>query len=193
MSRRAVFVDRDGVLNDLVADPVSGLAESPLHPEDVTLLDGVAEALNRLRAAGYALIGVTNQPAAAKGVVPLDELHAVQARVVELLAQAGVTFDHFSLCFHHPEGSVAALAVACECRKPAPGMLNDAIHELELDASASWMVGDADTDVEAGRAAGVQTILIEHPASTHKRNSRRLVMTAPDLCAAAGLILRDAR
>lgn len=193
MSRRAVFVDRDGVLNDLVPDPVSGLPESPLHPQDVTLLDGAAEGLNRLRAAGYALVGVSNQPAAAKGLVSLGALQAVQARVVELLAGAGVTFDRFSICFHHPEGSVPALAMACECRKPAPGMLNDAIRELALDASESWMVGDTDTDVEAGRAAGVRTILIENPASAHKRVDRSPVTTAANLSAAADLILRDTR
>ena len=79
--RPAVFVDRDGVVNELVTDAVSGLPESPLAGQDVVLVDGAAPALRRLRRAGYVLVGVSNQPAAAKGVVGLDDLEQVQARV----------------------------------------------------------------------------------------------------------------
>ena len=193
MKRRAVFLDRDGVLNNLIPDPRTGLPESPLRPEDVTLMDDAAEALSALRAAGFALVGVSNQPAAAKGVASLDELRSVQAQVVELFARSGVTFDRFSFCFHHPEGSVPTLARACECRKPAPGMLKEAIRELTLDPDASWMVGDTDTDIEAGQAAGVRAILIANPASAHKRVATAIVTTAPNLAAAAEIILRDSR
>jgi D-glycero-D-manno-heptose 1,7-bisphosphate phosphatase len=112
---------------------------------------------------------VSNQPAAAKGLVSLEELQAVQTRVLELLAAEGVRFDAFKLCLHHPEGVRPELKGACECRKPAPGMLLDAARELNLDPAASWMVGDTDVDVTAGRSAGCQTVLVEYPGSAHKR------------------------
>jgi D-glycero-D-manno-heptose 1,7-bisphosphate phosphatase len=178
--RRAVFFDRDGVVNQLVPDPGSGLPESPLDVDDVALLPAVAPALRRLHDAGFLLVGVSNQPAAAKGSVTLEELQRVQARVVELLEGEGVTPDGFFLCFHHPHGVVPELSAACDCRKPAPGLLLAAAAELDLDLAGSWMVGDTDADVEAGRAAGCRTVLVEHPNSAHKRRTA----VEPDLRAA---------
>jgi D-glycero-D-manno-heptose 1,7-bisphosphate phosphatase len=168
--RRAAFLDRDGVLNALVQDPASGWYESPLHPRDVRLLPGAPAAAQRLADAGFALVGVSNQPAAAKGTITLEQLLEVQERVLELLSAEGVRFDGFRLCLHHPEGVVAELSGPCECRKPAPGMLLDAAAELELDLPSSWMIGDTDIDIAAGRAAGCRTVLIGHPDSAHKRH-----------------------
>jgi D-glycero-D-manno-heptose 1,7-bisphosphate phosphatase len=167
--RAAVFLDRDGVLVDLVPDELTGTNESPYLPRDVRLLPGVPEALRALHDAGYALVGVSNQPAAAKGNVPLEQLHAVHERTVELLAAAGVALDDWRYCFHHPEGTVRALTGPCDCRKPQPGMLLAAAEELGLDLGRSWMVGDSDTDVIAGARAGCRTALVEHPGSPHRR------------------------
>jgi D-glycero-D-manno-heptose 1,7-bisphosphate phosphatase len=170
-ARPAVFLDRDGVLTELVPDPGSGLPESPLSQGDVRLVPGAAAAAKRLRDdGGYALVGVTNQPAAAKGRLTVSRLEEVQTRVVDLLAAAGVELDGWRMCLHHPDGVVAELSGPCECRKPAPGMLLDAARELGLDLDRSWMVGDTDADVEAGRAAGCRTALIVHPGSAHKRS-----------------------
>lgn len=168
---RAAFVDRDGVLNEGVPDPETGLLESPLHPDDVRLLPGVGPALRVLAAAGYLLVGVSNQPAAAKGKVSLEELIATQERVLELLGKEGVRFDDFRLCLHHPQGIVEGLSGPCECRKPAPGMLLEAAAELSIDLGDSWMFGDTDADVGAGRNAGVRTVLVEYPGSSHKRSA----------------------
>ena len=167
--RAAAFLDRDGVLNELVADPVSGVAESPLTVEEVSLIPGAAAAAASLRRAGYVLVCVSNQPAAAKGKVTVAQLLAVHARVTELLAREGVTFAASRLCLHHPQGRLPALSRKCACRKPAPGMLVDAASALGLDLGGSWMVGDTDADVDAGRAAGCRTLLIANPASVHKR------------------------
>lgn len=164
-----VFLDRDGVLNELVPDPPSGAWESPLQVEDVHLLPGAAEAARKLVGAGFALVCVSNQPAAAKGKVTVERLCAVHARVTELLAQAGVRLQASRLCLHHPDGVVPELSGPCACRKPAPGMLLDAARVLELDLGACWMVGDTDADVAAGKAAGCRTVLIEHPYSIRKR------------------------
>ena len=192
MTRRAAFVDRDGVINTLVADHSSGRPESPLEVSEVALLDGAAEGLSRLAAAGWLLVGVSNQPAAAKGTVSLAGLLSVQDRVVALLAAEGVEFDDFRLCLHHPEGVVAELSGPCDCRKPAPGMLLDAACSLDIDLSASWMVGDTDADVLAGRAAGCRTILIDNPDSAHRRSgSVEPSATTADLAAAAARILAE--
>lgn len=188
--RVAVFVDRDGVINELVPDPISDRPESPLRPSDLRLIPGASAALGRLAGAGWLLVGVSNQPAASKGMVSLADVQAVQARVLELLAAEDVRFDAFKLCFHHPDGVVPELTGDCDCRKPAPGMLLEAARELDLDPAACWMVGDTDGDVGAGRAAGCRTALIEYPGSAHKRIGDPYPDTiVPDLSAAASVIL----
>jgi D-glycero-D-manno-heptose 1,7-bisphosphate phosphatase len=191
--RAAVFIDRDGVLNELVPDQVSGSPESPLWPDQVRLVPGAAPAAARLGVAGYALVGVTNQPAAAKDMVPVGQLEQVHRRVLELLADEGVEFDAWRICLHHPDGVVPELSGPCECRKPAPGMLLDAGRRLGVDMGRSWMVGDTDVDVQAGRAAGCRTVLIAHPESAHKRAATSSPdARATDLGDASVLILGDA-
>jgi D-glycero-D-manno-heptose 1,7-bisphosphate phosphatase len=167
--RPAAFLDRDGTLNELVPDPTSGLPESPLCAADVRLIEGAAGAARALARAGFALVCVSNQPAAAKGKVPLERLLAVHERVLALLREEGVHLDASHLCLHHPEGVVAKLTGPCDCRKPAPGMLLDAAEELGLDLASSWIVGDTDADIAAGSAVGCRTLLIHHPGSVHKR------------------------
>jgi D-glycero-D-manno-heptose 1,7-bisphosphate phosphatase len=169
MGRPVVFVDRDGVLNDLVLDPETGQNESPLDKRSVRLVDEAAPAAARLREMGFSLACVTNQPAAAKGRLTLEELLGVHERVLQLLDEKGVQFDAVRMCLHHPDGVVADLTGVCACRKPAPGMLLDAGRDLDADLSRSWMIGDTDADVEAGQAAGCHTILVENPSSEHKR------------------------
>jgi D-glycero-D-manno-heptose 1,7-bisphosphate phosphatase len=175
--RAAVFLDRDGVLNQLVEDPRSHAGESPLQREHVSLIPGAATAAAHLARAGYALVCVTNQPAAAKGTASVGELREVHDRVLELLDREGVSLDASRLCLHHPQGVLPALSGPCGCRKPAPGMLLDVAAALELDLSASWMVGDTDVDVLAGARAGCRTALLQHPHSAHKRSGRVI----PDL------------
>jgi D-glycero-D-manno-heptose 1,7-bisphosphate phosphatase len=167
--RAGVFLDRDGVLNELVADPLTGAMESPLSVDQVRLVPGAAAAALRLARLGFALVCVTNQPAAAKGRVPVAQLLAVHDRVVALLRERGVTLAASRVCMHHEHGVVPVLTGACECRKPAPGMLLDAAGALALELGVSWMVGDTDADIAAGRAAGCRTLLIRHPGSVHKR------------------------
>lgn len=186
----AVFVDRDGVLNELVPDDHTSRPESPLDPQQVALVPGAPAAIRRLRNEGYVVVGVSNQPAAAKGTVDIEQLEYVQARVLDLLDRAGAAPDAFRLCFHHPDGVVPELTRVCDCRKPAPGMLLDAAAALDLDLNASWMIGDTDADIAAGTAAGCRTILIENPGSAHKRSgSVSPDETATDLASAVDFIV----
>jgi D-glycero-D-manno-heptose 1,7-bisphosphate phosphatase len=169
---------------------LSGFPESPLVPDDVALIPGSAAALRRLQKAGYVLVAVSNQPAAAKGIVTLEQLIAVQERVLELLERDGVVPDAVRCCFHHPDGTDLTLRKTCGCRKPAPGMLLDAATELGVDLSASWMIGDTDSDVMAGAAAGCRTVLIAVPSSAHKRSGAAAPdMHAADLTAGVNAIL----
>ncbi len=173
----AVFLDRDGILNELAPEPGSGLYEAPLSLDQVRLIPGAAEAVRRLLDHGYLLAIVTNQASAAKGLVDLESLAAIHARVLSLLSAQNVYIDTSRLCLHHPDGIVEELSGPCSCRKPEPGMLLDAAQELEVDLASSWIIGDSDTDVEAGRRAGVRTILVREPGSAHKRRGH----PGPDL------------
>lgn len=186
----AVFLDRDGVLNELVRDPLSGAPESPLKVDDVSLVEGAGAALAALQRAGFVLVCVSNQPAAAKGTVSLEQLHGVHARVLELLARQGVRLAASRLCPHHPAGIVPELSGPCTCRKPAPGMLLDIAGAWRLDLHVAWMVGDTDADIGAGRAAGCKTVLIDYPGSAHKRNGQTQPdVHAPNLASAVEQIL----
>lgn len=179
-ARPVAFLDRDGVLNELVRDHRTGVAESPLRLQDVALIAGAPQAAARLADAGFLLACVSNQPAAAKGTVSVEQLLAVHDRVIELLAREGVRLAASRLCLHHPDGVVDDLARVCGCRKPAAGMLIAAAADLAADLGASWMIGDTDADVAAGQAAGCRTLLVEHPGSAHKRRGG----IHPDLVAA---------
>jgi D-glycero-D-manno-heptose 1,7-bisphosphate phosphatase len=185
-----VFLDRDGVLNAAVQDPDSGLFESPLKLADVSLLPGIVAPLRRLEDAGYVLVCVSNQPVAAKGKTSVEELLELHERVLALLAREGVRLEVSRLCPHHPDGVVDELSGPCGCRKPAAGMLLDAARAQGLDLEASWMLGDTDSDVQAGQAAGCRTVLVEYPPTAHKRpGGARPDLLAGDLAGAVAQLL----
>ena len=141
----AVFLDRDGTLIDDVG--------YPRDPARVRLVEGAAEALAQLREAGFRLVVVSNQSGIGRGLISEDEARSVHERFVAELERRGARLDGVRYCPHAPEA-------ACDCRKPAPGMLLAAADELGLDLDASFMVGDKSSDVEAGHRAGARTILL---------------------------------
>ncbi len=191
MSRPAVFLDRDGVVVELVWDEVDGSFEGPHREDDVRLTEGAVEAIGRIRALDYRTVVVSNQPAAAKGKASQDDLRNVHTRLVGLLSEGGVEIDDYRYCLHHPDAVVPELREECDCRKPRPGMLLEAAESLDLDLSRSWMIGDADTDIAAGRAAGCATILVENPRSTHRRADGSSDHRAQDIAGAVEIIARE--
>ncbi len=179
----AVFLDRDGVINEPSWDPVDGRYESPIDPRDVALADGAVEGLRALAVEGYFTVVASNQPAAAKGKARLDDLRTVHDRVVELLAAAGVALDDWRYCFHYPDAVVPELRVLLAAAQA---------HGIVL--KASWMVGDSGTDVVAGRRAGCRTVLVEHPCSGHRREEDVMAdANVHNLAAAAAFIIQTDR
>jgi D-glycero-D-manno-heptose 1,7-bisphosphate phosphatase len=190
----AIFLDRDGVINELVLDRASGRHESPYAAADVRLAAGAVDGLHVLARLGVPVVVVSNQPAAAKGTATREQLRGVHDEIERLLRSEGIAIDDYRYCFHHPDGLDAELGVRCTCRKPAPGMVITAASELGVaDLSASWLIGDSDVDVLAGRSAGCRTILVEDPASRHRRSGVEADARAPDLAAAANVVLRSAQ
>jgi D-glycero-D-manno-heptose 1,7-bisphosphate phosphatase len=182
MKRRALFLDRDGILNELVYYESHGEWEAPRNIGDLVMIDGVVEPLQRLADAGWLLFIITNQPSHAKAKTSLEAL-----RDVERAVEAALPITRGYICFHHPDAVVDELRAHCECRKPGAKFLRDAAAEFDVDLNASWMVGDQDSDLGAGRAAGCHVALIEHPRSAHKRGS-----IAPDLRCADLTVLANA-
>lgn len=157
MSRQAVFLDRDGVL---IAD-----VDVLRRPADIAVLDGVPQALSLLAKAGYALVVVTNQTVVARGLLTEEELGELHTAVGERLRREGAPdLDAIYVCPHHPNATVPAYRVDCECRKPKPGLLVKAARDLDLDLASSTFVGDRASDVVAGALAGCATVLVRSGA-----------------------------
>ena len=150
--KKAVFLDRDGTLNVDVGY---------LHQlEDLELFPWTGDALRLLKRAGYLLVVVTNQSGIAHGLIAPEFVPACHAEMRRRLAPAGADLDALYFCNHHPRGSIAALAVDCRCRKPRPGMVDDAVRDLQIDTSQSWVIGDKWLDVNLGHAVGARSILV---------------------------------
>ena len=157
---KAVFLDRDGVLNE-----DRGLL---CKKNEIKILPGVVKALRKLKNKGYGLIVVTSQPVIARGIVSeeeVKELHDFLNNEVENL------IDEFYVCPHHPEMHpdvpefVKKYRIACNCRKPAPGLLIKAAKDFNIDLKKSWMIGDKASDIVAGKSAGCKTIMIKSPVN----------------------------
>jgi D-glycero-D-manno-heptose 1,7-bisphosphate phosphatase len=178
--RPTLFLDRDGVLvidRDYLDDP-----------DAVTLIPGVPQALARARAAGFQLVGVSNQSGLGRGRFTAAQLDAVMERLTGLLQGSGAPLDAFFYCPHAP-------AVGCRCRKPAPGLLHEAATELPWDADRSWVIGDKISDVDLALGAGLRPVLVRtgHGAEQARDlGDRAGVPVVADLPAAVDLVLREA-
>jgi len=152
--KRAVFLDRDGVINRKARE-----GQYVTRWEEFHFLPGAAEGISLLNKAEWSVIVISNQRCVAKGLLTIEELEAMHRRMCGELAAAGAKLDGIYYCPHEKDPP-------CSCRKPAPGMLFTAAKEHQIDLASSWMIGDSESDVEAGKQAGCKTAqLVENPES----------------------------
>lgn len=154
--QKAIFLDRDGTINQYV-----GFLRDI---EQFELIEGAAEAIKKINTSGYLCIVITNQPVIARGEVTVSQLNRIHNKMETLLGMEGCYIDDIYYCPHHPhrgyEGEIPELKIDCDCRKPKPGMLLKAAKKYNIDLSESWMVGDGENDIKAGKNAGCKTCLI---------------------------------
>ena len=154
--QKAIFLDRDGTINQYV-----GFLKII---DEFELLEGVSQAISLINQSAFLTVVVTNQTVIARGEVTEDELTEIHHKMETLLGKDGAYIDDLYYCPHHPhkgyEGEIESLKIDCECRKPKPGMLLQAAKDHHIDLSASWMIGDSENDILAGKAAGCKTALI---------------------------------
>ena len=145
--QNAIFLDRDGVLNR--TSLLNGKRHPPASVAELEVLPGVVEACKALRAAGFLLVVVTNQPDVARGTQPRTTVEAINRAL-----KAQVPIDHIRVCYHDDPDE-------CFCRKPSPGLLLKAAEDFQINLSTSFMIGDRWKDIEAGRSAGCKTVFID--------------------------------
>jgi D-glycero-D-manno-heptose 1,7-bisphosphate phosphatase len=144
--RPAIFLDRDGVIIENRSDYVRTW-------EDVEFIPGALQALAEIAGTHYAIVIVTNQAGVGRGLIPETVAHNLNESICDAIERAGGRVDGIYLCPHTTEDN-------CVCRKPKPGMLLQAAREHDIDLSRSWMIGDAQTDLQAGNAAGTKSLLV---------------------------------
>lgn len=169
---RAAFLDRDGVLNATTVE--DGVPRPPADADALEILPGVPEACALLAGRGLLLVAVTNQPDVARGTQTRERVEAINARLAEALR-----LDAVRACYHDD-------ADGCACRKPRPGLLQEAARDLGIDLGKSFMVGDRWRDIGAGKAAGCLTLLVDAPYNRSRTGDPHFVV--PDLLQAARII-----
>jgi D-glycero-D-manno-heptose 1,7-bisphosphate phosphatase len=155
--KKAVFLDRDGVINSYVYNPEFGTVDSPSNPDEFQIVAGVPEAMAAFRHMGFLVVVVSNQPGIAKGKFSAELLHAVTAKMT---ADCSGAINAVYYCLHHPQATHPEYLLNCACRKPKPGLLLKAAEEMNIDLRESVMIGDGLTDVIAGQRAGSRAILL---------------------------------
>ncbi len=157
LRNKAVFLDRDGVINSYVYNSDFGTVDSPSNPDEFQIVAGVPEAIAAFRAMGFLVVVVSNQPGIAKGKFSPELLQAVTAKMT---TECRGMIDAVYYCLHHPQAIRPEYLLECTCRKPKPGLLLKAAEEMNIDLGRSVMIGDGLTDVVAGQQAGSCTILL---------------------------------
>ncbi len=187
---KAVFLDRDGVINELILNPQTGEYESPLSENDLRIAPEVFSHFRNLKKAGFLLFVVSNQPNYSKGKSTLESLYRINKLLSKLMVDNCIEFSGYFYCYHHPNGVVKDYSGECLCRKPKPYYLFEAQKNFCLDMKNSWFVGDQDCDVQCGQAAGVKTILVNEICSSEKRGNSVPDYHAADLAEAVKIILK---
>jgi D-glycero-D-manno-heptose 1,7-bisphosphate phosphatase len=157
---RAVFLDRDGTINEIVFFRELGVLDSPLNPRQFHLLPGAAEGIKILNHLGFKVIIASNQPAIAKGKMTKKIFEKLRYKMARELKREGAHIDAEYYCFHHPSAKYAKYRVNCNCRKPKPGLLLKAAEDFRLDLSKCYVIGDSLADIKAGKTVGCRSFLI---------------------------------
>jgi len=160
MKNKAVFLDRDGVINEIVYNKEMGILDSPANVDEYVLLPDIAKPIKKLHKLGFKVIIISNQPGIAKDKFTLETFENIRKKMKKQLEMQGAYLDAEYYCLHHPEGKNKDYTMVCGCRKPKPGLIFKASSEQDIDLKNSWMIGDGITDIQAGSSAGCKTILI---------------------------------
>lgn len=168
---KAIFLDRDGVLNYPVLNPNTNAYEAPFKAEDLKLFPWVIESLIELQILGFKLFIVTNQPDFAKKKATLENINLIRDRMLSIYKENNIVITEYYACFHHPNGVIPEYTMKCECRKPGNLFLKEAIKKYDLDPKECWMIGDRDTDIECGQSIGAKTILIHNEHSINEKTA----------------------
>jgi D-glycero-D-manno-heptose 1,7-bisphosphate phosphatase len=160
MSNAAIFLDRDGVINELYYDDNQGVIDSPFHPDQFELFPKVTDAIKTFHDLGYKVIIISNQPGIAKKHFSEKTFEKIKQKMRKILKKDHAYVDAEYYCLHHPESKIDKYKKICDCRKPKPGMIYQAAEEHDIDLSKSWMIGDSFVDVEVGSSVGCKTIFI---------------------------------
>jgi D-glycero-D-manno-heptose 1,7-bisphosphate phosphatase len=174
---RAVFLDRDGVLNYNVINSETGDWESPHKPEDLKLFPWTIKSLQKLQRLEFRLFLVSNQPSYAKGKTSLENIQKIQEAMHTILTSNNILFTEYFYCYHHPQGIMPEVSKNCDCRKPGAKFLVDTQARYQLDMPNSWMIGDRDSDIFCGQKAGTKTIMIRNQ---EEFNSQKADKSSPD-------------
>ena len=165
---KAVFLDRDGVINPLVYNINTSEYESPHYPEDFSIYVYVEKSLKLLRECGFKVIVISNQPSYAKGKTSMENIKAIEKLLKTFSDENGSLIDEFYYCYHHPNGIIPEYTISCRCRKPNPLFLEEAMKKFDLDRTNCYFVGDQDTDIKCGKSMGFYTVKINNKHSIHK-------------------------
>lgn len=160
MLSRAVLLDRDGVLNELVYHRKEGTVSSPYSAKQLRVYPRAAETIKKIQELNYKAIVISNQPGVAKKQFSYAELQRMNNKIKQELRKKDVVLDGEYYCLHHPRALIKKYKANCECRKPKPGMIFQAARDHHLNLKHSFVVGDSLIDVKAGKAAGCKTVLI---------------------------------
>ncbi|MEP7145751.1 MAG: HAD-IIIA family hydrolase [bacterium] len=158
---KAIFLDRDGVINELIYSAERNEYEPPHKAEDLKIIDGVFDALYKFQEDGYKLFLISNQPDYAKGKTSLEKLYEVHNELNKKLTDKKIKLTEYFYCYHHPEGIVPEYSIECECRKPGTYFISKAVLDYSIEKENSWMIGDRDKDIECGINSGLRTVLIK--------------------------------
>lgn len=157
---KAIFLDRDGVINELVYFREEGISDSPNSADQFRLINGVGNALKNLKELGYKLIIISNQPGIVKGKYTLDEFSKIQQKMEWEIKQYNVILDDQFYCLHHPNAAIQEYQINCECRKPHTKLVLDAIKKHNIDIDKSFLMGDGMADMELAKKMNCRGIFI---------------------------------